>query len=205
MPAAKAPPPGTEGYAAEAETLLHAYEQVIFAEVHAAILDLIPPAPADILELGAGTGRDAAYLAALGHRVTAVEPTDALRQGARRLHPDPAIRWSDDSLPALASLTGAYDLILLTAVWMHLDASERAQAMPRLASLLRPGAALILSLRHGPVPPGRRMFAVGADETASLAATAGLTEIRRLTQSPVLPRNIAEGITWTRLAFRKPA
>ncbi len=204
MPPAKDAPPGTQGYAAEAETLLQTYEQVIFAEVHAAILDLIPAPPADILDLGAGSGRDAAHLAALGHRVTAVEPTDALRDGARRLHPNPAIRWSGDSLPALARTTGAYDLILLTAVWMHLDAAERAAAMPRLAALLRPGAVLILSLRHGPVPPGRRMFAVSADETSALASAQTLTEIRRLSQSPVLPRNIAEGITWTRLAFRRP-
>lgn len=33
---------------------------------------------------------------------------------------------------------------------------------------------IVMSLRHGSVPPGRRMFEVSADETVALAAAHGL-------------------------------
>ena len=62
-----------------------------------------------------------------------------------------------------------FDAVLLTAVWMHLDAPLRARAMPIVAKLVRPGGVLILSQRHGPVPVGRRMFDVTPAETVGLA------------------------------------
>jgi protein-L-isoaspartate O-methyltransferase len=66
---------GTEGYAEEAESLIRQYESFSFADVHGAELHLIPPAPCRALDVGSGTGRDAAALAAMGHSVLAVEPT----------------------------------------------------------------------------------------------------------------------------------
>jgi hypothetical protein len=49
---------GTEGYADEAEALVKQYESISFAEVHKPVRHLIPGAPADVLDIGAGTGRD---------------------------------------------------------------------------------------------------------------------------------------------------
>jgi hypothetical protein len=46
--------------------------------------------------------------------------------------------------------------------------------MPRVAGLVRLGGVMMLSLRYGPVPPGRRMFDVSADETIRLARAEGL-------------------------------
>ena len=195
---------GTEGYAAEAETLLIQYERPVFAEVHAQILHLIPPPPARVLDIGAGTGRDAAALAALGHPVVAVEPTAELREPGKALHRSPLIEWIDDGLPDLARLSGragSFDATLLTAVWMHLDADQRARAMPVVARLLADEAVLILSLRHGPVPPGRRMFEVTAHETVALATAEGLSLIlQRENQDGFFKR---PEVNWTRLAFRK--
>ncbi|WP_204324597.1 class I SAM-dependent methyltransferase, partial [Stenotrophomonas maltophilia] len=66
------------------------------------ILHLVPAAPVRAIDIGAGTGRDAAALAARGHRVLAVEPTAELLAEARRLHPSALIEWLDDGLPELA-------------------------------------------------------------------------------------------------------
>jgi SAM-dependent methyltransferase len=142
----------------------------------------------------------------MGHGVVAVEPTDALRVPAMALYPSSAIEWIDDSLPDLASLTAradAFDLVMLTAVWMHLDAPQRQRAMPKAASLLRAGGMMIMSLRHGPVPRGRRMFEVSGDETIRLAAAQGLTPVLQLRTDSVLEVNRRAGVTWTRLAFVK--
>ncbi|MBX9947272.1 MAG: class I SAM-dependent methyltransferase [Reyranella sp.] len=194
--------PGTEGYGATADALARHYESVAFAEVHREVLPLLPTAPGRALDIGAGTGRDAAALAALGHRVVAVEPTPELRAHGRRLHGTAAIDWIDDGLPRLDkvhALGRRFDLVLLTGVWMHLDAAERAQAMPRVAALLAPGALLTVQLRHGPVPAGRRMFDVSAAETRALAADFGLATLHD-SERPALLGGSA--VWWSVLAFR---
>jgi SAM-dependent methyltransferase len=104
------------------------------------------------LDIGAGTGRDEAYFAEIGYRVIAVEPTDALRIPGMALHPSPLVEWLDDSLPDLSvvlRIHHTFDLLMLTAVLMHLDEEQRADAMPNLASLLRSGGMMIISIRHG--------------------------------------------------------
>jgi SAM-dependent methyltransferase len=88
----------------------------------------------------------------------------------------------DDRLPDLPVLRergDEFDLVLLSAVWMHLDASERAHGIKRLAELLAPDATVVLAVRHGPVPPGRRMFDVPAEETIALAGSVGLRLVHR--------------------------
>ncbi|MER7705937.1 class I SAM-dependent methyltransferase [Kitasatospora sp. NPDC097605] len=170
-------PAGTAGYGEEAERLAAQYEAVTFAEVHREALHLFPPRPADVLDIGAGSGRDAAALAALGHRVVAAEPTAELRWIGERLHAGSGVRWVDDALPALPRLGAAgerFDVVLLTAVWMHLPPDERPSAMAVLAGLLAPAGRLFLSLRHGPVPPGRRMYDAPAAEALDLARPHGL-------------------------------
>ena len=94
---------GSRGYAEQAEDLVAKYEAIDFAAKHGAVLPFLPAAPASVLDIGAGTGADAAWLAARGYRVVAVEPTAALRSRAMALHPSPAIEWIDDSLPGTAS------------------------------------------------------------------------------------------------------
>ncbi|MFD5563159.1 class I SAM-dependent methyltransferase [Kitasatospora griseola] len=191
----------TAGYADAAEALVEQYESVSFAEVHREVLHLFPTRPAAVLDIGAGSGRDAAALAAAGHRVTAVEPTAAMRELARARHARHAVDWVDDALPQLPELTARadrYELILLTAVWMHLDAEQRAAAMATLARLLADGGRIVLSLRHGPVPPGRRMFPVGAPETVALARANGLAPLYLAHREDPHAR---AGVSWTYLAL----
>jgi SAM-dependent methyltransferase len=194
----------TAGYAREAPALLAAYEAIAVEDVHRPVWHLLPTDPGRLLDIGAGTGRDAAHFAAMGHRVVAVEPVDELRDGARRLHPSPRIEWLKDGLPALAHLRArgeTFDAVLATAVWMHLDEGQRAEAMPNVASLVAPGGMLILSLRHGPIPPGRRMFDVSAEETIGLAAREGLASVVSTVTASVQAGK--PDVTWSRLAFRK--
>jgi SAM-dependent methyltransferase len=194
--------PGTQGYSAEAPDLLERYERMGFEGAHFAVLDLIAPAPLDVLDIGAGTGRDAAWFARRGDRVTAIEPTREMREGAIALHPEPNIEWIDDCLPDVASVHGrTFDLVWISAVWMHFDANERARMMPTVARLVRPGGALMISLRHGPIPEGRRMFDVTADETVGLARESGL----EIVSDGTFESSYAPGVTWGRLWFRKVA
>lgn len=191
------------GYGENAEALAADYESVAFERLHRDLLPLVPPA-CRVLDIGAGSGRDAAALARLGHRVVAVEPTAEFRALGRRLHVGERIDWVDDALPELATMHARaerFDVVLLTAVWMHLDAAERERAMPRLTALMAPGAVMQMSLRHGPVPPGRRMFAVTAEETRHLGEAAGLLLLSQRERDDMHGR---ASVSWSFLIFRRP-
>ncbi len=194
--------PGTAGYANEAPELFRRYEARAFEDVHRLILDFLPPATADALEIGAGTGRDAAGLAARGYNVVAVEPVATLREGAMARHPEPNIRWIDDGLPELASVVALhqpFDLVMMTAVLMHLDAPLRAQSLDVVCSLVKPGGLLAMTLRHGPVPDGRVMFEVTADEIQKLSFPRGFSVL--LDTETVSSEQ--SDVTWTRMVLKK--
>ena len=196
---------GTEGYAEEAEALTVRYERLTLEQVYGDALPLFPKPPASVLDIGAGTGRDAAALAARGHKVVvAVEPTRELREHGQKIHAAQKIKWLDDALPDLDKvfdLERRYDLVLLTAVWMHLDKDQRRAAMAGVASLTAPGGRIVLSLRHGPVPEGRRMFPVTSTETVALADSQGLTTLYNKPRPDMLGR---DGVSWTWLVFERP-
>jgi len=199
-------PPSTQGYAEQAEALIPRYESIPFTKRHEAELHLLPTAPSRILDIGAGTGVDAAWFAEQGHGVLAVEPTAEFRMAAMRLHPSPLIEWMDDMLPGLDAVLSRgerFDVVMLSAVWMHLDEAERRAGMPRLASLLAPDGLMLLSLRHGPIPAGRRMFEVSGEETMALARQHGLTAVLNVETESLLPGHAAADVTWTRLAFKR--
>jgi SAM-dependent methyltransferase len=192
---------------AEAATpdFVAAYEALATEAIYAAVLDLFPAQPTRVLDVGAGTGRDAAWFAGRGHTVLAVEPVRALREAGQRLHPSPSIAWRDDHLPDLAGVDAAtpFGLVLLGGVWQHLPAADQTAAMPRLAALTEVGGQAILSLRHGPAIGGRIVFPIDPDVTVATAASCGLQLVRRAETGSLQPTNRALGVTWTWLAFKK--
>jgi SAM-dependent methyltransferase len=195
----------TQGYAQEAPDLLKVYESISFRKTQDARLRLLPKPPRRLLDIGAGTGRDAAGFAALGYDVVATEPVAEMRRGAIALHPDRRIEWLDDSLPELARLSrrrDRFDIVMMTAVWMHLDADERRRGMKTVAALLKPRGTLIMTLRYGPVPPGRRMFEVSTHETIALARAQGLILFLKRARPTLIQRAVP--VSWQQLVFRLP-
>ena len=156
------------------------------------------------LDVGAGTGRDAAWLAGLGYEVVAVEPSAGMRRVGATLHPAAGIRWLDDALPGLArthALGLSFDVVLLSAVWQHVPVADRPRAFRKLASLLRPGATLVVTLRTEPPPDGVTMHPVGSAELEGLARTHGL-EILRMARSA--DQGGRPDVTWEIAALRMP-
>lgn len=154
-----------------------AYEAFGFADIHRDSVPFLPPAPGLMLDVGAGSGRDAAWFAEQGWEVLAVEPAAGMREAAAQRHASPRLRWLDDRLPALTSvhrLGIVFDLVWLSGVWMHVPPEERRRGMRKLATLLKPGGRMVLTLRHGPAPEGRPMWPVDAHEVERLGLEFGL-------------------------------
>ena len=191
-------------YDANVEALSQRYESVAAETVHGWLVDLLPSAPALVLDVGAGTGRDAAWLASRGLEVVAVEPSGAMLTEAQRLHPTPSIRWISDSLPGLDKLYRlglSFDLILLSAVWMHVPPTDRARAFRKLVTLLKPGGCIAVTLRHGPAEPERGIHDVSRAEIEHLARSHGAFVERVANSKDGLGRGM---VTWTQLAVRLP-
>ena len=192
-------------YDAQAPRLVAEYERVDQAAFRSTFSDLVRPGPDRLaLDVGAGSGRDAAWLAELGFDVVAVEPAAGMRAEARRLHRDERIRWLDDRLPALNAthaLALSFDLIQLSGVWQHVAPADRQRAFRKLATLLKPGGLLILTLRHGPAPPDRPMHAVTTGEVEALAREHGLTIARVISAPDALGRS---DVAWTTVAMSLP-
>jgi SAM-dependent methyltransferase len=134
-----------------AGTLASAYDRVSFEAVHGPLLHHLTAPPGAVLDVGAGSGRDANALESIGYDVTAVEPATALRElGSSRTE---NVRWIDDRLPELASLRedrSNFDFILCSAVMMNLAPEFIRPSFKTLARLLRRDGKLMVSVR----PPG---------------------------------------------------
>lgn len=191
-------------YEQHAARLVEQYESLSFEAVHASLLDLLPPAGATVLDVGAGSGRDAAWFAANGYDVVAVEPAHAMLAHARARHPSNRIHWLADSLPDLANVRRlglSFDLILLSAVWMHVPPAERQRALRKLATLLAPKGRIAISLRLGPPDLDRAMHDVSLPELASLAQQFGLRIVHTSDSADRLGR--AE-VSWTSVVLGLP-
>lgn len=192
-------------YSANASELAKQYNSVPFDEVHKAWLNEIPK-DGIVLDVGAGSGRDARYLAAKGLGVVAVEPANGIRELAQQYTVSNPIHWIDDSLPELTEvfwLQTKFDLILLSAVWMHIAPSSRERAFRKLSSLLKPNGKLIISLRHGSCNDERTMYDVSADELAQFASQFGLT-YRLLTNEQIADTLGRDDVTWQTVMLTLP-
>ena len=193
-------------YDVQAAELAERYDHEALLAAYRPLDDLLDPRAADALalDIGAGSGRDAAWLVAKGYEVVAVEPSAGMRFEGTRRHTDDKIRWLDDRLPALSrvhELGLAFDLILLSAVWQHIPPNDRERAFRKMTALLKPGGLLLMTLRQGPAPQDRPMHPVTLAEVEALARAFGLEVFKVADQHDELSR--AE-VRWISVLLRMP-
>ena len=208
-------------YNDNADELAKQYLSKSFDEVHQSWSQFLPVVIANpnarILDLGAGSGRDAKHLAELSAsthgdknniQIFAVEPAKTLAEIGALQTSGLNVKWIEDSLPSLSHLTKqeiSFDLILLSAVWMHVPPSDRSRAIRKLANLLKPGGKLVISLRHGQTDEEkkqRKMHSVCADELKRLAADVGLfTKLETPKEEDKLGRN---HVSWQTVVLQMP-
>jgi SAM-dependent methyltransferase len=135
----------------------------------AALLDLVPLAPeAEVLDLGAGTGKLTRVLTARYRRVIAVEPLDGMRSILERVVPDAETHaGSAEAIPVADASVDA----VFAAQAFHWFAND--EAVTEIARVLRPGGLLCLvwngpdEERASPLPEAYQAY---LDELRSVAA-----------------------------------
>ena len=195
----------TSYYDLNADALLAQYDGVDPADVHA---DWAPvhlrEEPGFACDVGAGSGRDANWLADRGWEVVAVEPSALRDLAAERSHP--RVVWMNDAMPdlrVLRALGRRFDLILLSAVWMHVAPKVRERAFRILSELLSPSGLLVFTLRRGGDAAEntvRGFHDTSAEELIGFANRRAVA-LRSHSTQPDLTR---PGIHWETLVFAMP-
>lgn len=135
------------------------------------------------LDLACGSGRDAAYIAEQGFKVTAVDGSQQMLAAARKYNPHSNTEYLHDIGPEfniLSKRRQKYDVILLSAFLFHLDKNDREKLYQRLTKLAKPKCYIYISLRYGPSGDDRVMYDVPVKELENFAKQAGF----QLTENP---------------------
>jgi SAM-dependent methyltransferase len=97
-------------------------------------------------DIGCGSGRNAAWLAANGFPAVGYDPSEGLLAQARAMYP--SLKFEAATLPELHGIAdNTFDNVLCETVIMHLDRAAIAPSVRRLVAILKPGGILALSWR----------------------------------------------------------
>lgn len=194
-------------YKDNANTLFTRYQELDSEVVHTPWKKLLPDQPGLACDIGAGSGRDACWLADTGWDVVAVEPCRELLERGEQLtgtqhFKSGGVIWLIDKLPnlnKLHALDQRFQLILISAVWMHLAPNQYTLAMRIVSDLLAPDGLLVISLRHGP-DEANRFHPISANELIQQAQQRTLLlELCKKNTSD----SYRQEITWDTLVFRR--
>ena len=171
-----------DSYNKTAEKLSDVYNSLNISKINPGLEDRLPVSSDQnrlkALDLGCGTGHAAHWLAEeKGFDVVAIDGAANMIKVAQEKKSHSRIRYMVDLLPEVdnvKALGEKFDVILLSAVWMHLDIPERKQMVDAIAALANKGALIYITLRHGENPPDRPMFSTSADELKVLAHACGM-------------------------------
>ena len=191
-------------YDENADKLVEIYEGISSDQLYDWLDDSLPNGPGIALDIGSGSGRDAAWLAEKGFEVIAVEPSTKMQSQAAKLHVNSKITWINDSLPFIAKVTKmglSFDIILVSAVWQHIKQSDRARAFRKIISLLKPGGVLVLTYPLNYEDEREGFYLVEEREIKKLSSEHGLMIAHESNSKDLLGRRDKE---WIRFAIRIP-
>lgn len=189
-------------YQQHAAELARSYESADVAEIHQRLCRAFPPG-AQLLELGGGSGRDAAAMLAAGFEVTLSDGSPAMLEQAEKLHPELRGRTLLHRCPAPLPLEhGTLDGVYALAMLMHLPREQIDPTIAEVARVLKPGGRLVLSVPFarddivsddGRDAGGRRFTSLAPEQWAGICAGQGL----QLQQSEQCPDGLGrQGISW---------
>ena len=190
-------------------TVAERYESADVTQLHDFLSTSFNPG-GRLLELGCGSGRDAAFMVRRGFRMLATDGSAPMVEQAKKYHPELAGHVIHLKLPdGLTSELGVFDGVYAVAVLMHLSPKEIESTISAVNSLLVPGGRFVFSVpaRRDDVmtkefdAKGRRFTALSPDGWTDLCLKHNLKIVRTMISEDGLGR---DGVAWMNCLAEKP-
>jgi len=160
------------------------------------------PAPAAILDLGCGPGRDLKQFSALGHRAIGVDGSERFVEMARAYSGCEV--WHQDFLH-LDLPAAQFDGVFANAVLFHVPSAALPGVLLRLFDAIKPGGVLFSSNPRGHNEEGWHGPRYGSyydwENWERLLTAAGFQALQHYYRPPGLPRDQQP---WLASVWRKP-
>jgi 2-polyprenyl-3-methyl-5-hydroxy-6-metoxy-1,4-benzoquinol methylase len=138
-------------YDNSAEILVGRYESAQMTETRNLLLRHIPCGKR-VLEIGCGSGRDAAFLLSKGFQVVAIDPSNKMVAAALQRHPELQGHLFCSGMPLFDGnplLNGVFDAALAIATIMHMTDSDLVKSASQLQDMISPDGLLMVSSSIG--------------------------------------------------------
>jgi len=196
-------------YIDNAAALVTRYEDADVKQLQHELAEAFPSGT-ELLELGCGSGRDAAFLLGKGFDVTVIDGCQAMLDHAVRLHPELQERMHLLKLPGPIPFPDAdFDGVYAIAVLMHLDAEGTRAVLREVTRVLKENGRLFFSVslhrddvgENGRDTKGRRFTSLAQDEWVEMCESLGLRALSIREEEDGLGR---ADVRWGSFLFEKP-
>jgi cyclopropane fatty-acyl-phospholipid synthase-like methyltransferase len=188
-------------YKKNSQDLIRCYESADVKEMQAFLLSSFDRG-AKLLEIGCGSGRDAAFMLAQGYDITGVDGASEMIASALKIHPELSGRLFTVHLPqGLSQFSAPFDGIFSIATLMHLTRPAIEEVFKRVGLLIHQHGRFFFSVpcrrndvdKDGFDEKGRRFTALSAHDWVLICQNSGFEVISSQTTDDGLGR---EGIVW---------
>ena len=133
-------------YEKNGKNIAQRYESADVSDLHR-VLNASFKSPATLLELGCGSGRDAAFMTKQGFTVTAVDGSAAMIESAVNHHPELSGCLHTLQLPeGLSGIFGIFDGVFSIAALMHFSRPHIEAILKQVNALLVPKGTFFFSV-----------------------------------------------------------
>jgi SAM-dependent methyltransferase len=108
------------------------------------------PSNGKLLDIGCGSGRDAAYFFSKGYDVIAIDASTTMIKHAIQKHPElrNRIKSSQFPFPNINIFKEKFDIIICVAVMMHIQDHNLFECIYQLRKLLKPNGLVLISISN---------------------------------------------------------
>ncbi len=181
------------------------YESVSSSRFLSGLIDMIP-AGSKVLDLGCGSGRDAAYLLSEGFDVLGLDGSQSMLEEAMRSHPELSDRLIFQVLPGVLSFADdSLDAVVSIACLMHFDPVEIGQILSEIHRILNIKGLVLITVRRALSSSpaldehGRYFTPISISDWEELFSCGGL-RIEKITHEKDA---LGRSLTWTSFLLRK--
>jgi SAM-dependent methyltransferase len=138
-------------YDRDASAIAARYETADMGAIHEYLLRYLPKG-GEVLEVGSGSGREAAYVLQEGYDVTGIDASAGMVRESIRLHPELQNRVICSPLPLQTDsplLDRKFDAMVSIATWMHVPEHDLLECVTQIRTMLKPEGVLFISASTG--------------------------------------------------------